>query len=191
MLNEYDIQHHHRYEQGTRQPQGTGGALSCPRITSGVCEVSKIRFREATKITHKTTGPTGGFSVVAVLYKQIPSTGTRFLRKAHIFLMVFLAEEFRSPILAQRGPMPIDMTLPWYCKQCRREMSRKGDILICSNPGGPCGSVLPTDSRETAFRAVLSPLEMRDELSEMASRAAHVEAVAHASALPSEHPDCT
>lgn len=85
--------------------------------------------------------------------------------------------------------MLIDMTLTWYCRCCRGEMVRKGDILICSNPRGPCGSVLPTDSLEIAFRAVLSPLEMGDELSVMDSRAAHVEAVARVSALPPEHQD--
>ena len=97
--------------------------------------------------------------------------------------MVLLAEEFRSPVLQQRGSM-IDMQLEWYCTRCRRKMFRTGDMLICSNPRGPCGSVLPTDSEEVARRAALSPYDLRDELSEIDRRASHVEAIARLAAPP-------
>ena len=71
--------------------------------------------------------------------------------------------------------MPIDMKLTWYCRCCHSAMLHRGDILICPNQ---CSSVLPTDSDEVAHRVVISPVELGDELGEMASRAAQVDAIA-------------
>ena len=69
----------------------------------------------------------------------------------------------------------IDMTLVWHCRRCRQPMLHRGDMLVC--PDG-CGSVLPTDSDEHVHQTVLSPVELCDELSEMASRAVYVDRIA-------------
>ena len=112
----------------------------------------------------------------------------RFFRKGQQKDVVSFAEEFRFSTNAQRGSMPIDMNVPWYCRRCRKQMLHRGVMLICPDS---CGSVLPTDSDDVAYKAVLSPHELDDEPALVASRALYVDRVAAQAApcadVPSDH----
>ena len=72
----------------------------------------------------------------------------------------------------------INLNYVWYCRRCKRQLVRRGDILLCPNECIP--AILPTDSEEAAQRFVISPQELEDDLEGMTRRAAGVERIAAA-----------